>query len=135
MEEIKIGNKLCMICMEEHEVNIIEMTDIEIFKDEEVTFKATYQYCSITDGLLETEEMIRANNLAMKDSYREKMNLLTSNDIIRIREKYGLSQKELSKKLNWEQEVITRYENHQVQDREDDNILRRIESDTKCFLE
>lgn len=68
--------------MEEHEVDIVEMADAEIFKDEEVSFNAIYQYCPIEDELLETEEMMRVNILAMKDAYRKKMNLLTSKENI-----------------------------------------------------
>ena len=60
--------------MEEHEVDIVEVADAEIYKGVEVSFNAIYQYCSAEDGFLETEEMIRANALAMKDAYREKMN-------------------------------------------------------------
>ena len=57
--------------MEEHEVDIVEIIDTEIFKDEEIDFKAIYEYCPIGDKLIETEEMIRSNSLAMKDAYRE----------------------------------------------------------------
>ncbi|MGO1368501.1 hypothetical protein [Senegalia sp. (in: firmicutes)] len=70
MKKLKSEKKLCLICMEEHEVDIVEMIDTEIFKGEEVTFKAIYEYCNVGDELLETEEMIRANSLAMKDAYK-----------------------------------------------------------------
>lgn len=69
MKKIKSEKKLCLICMEEHEVDIVEIIETEIFKDERVTFKATYEYCFAGDELLETEEMIRANSMAMKDAY------------------------------------------------------------------
>lgn len=59
--------------MEEHEVEIVEMMDAVIFKDEKVTFKGTYQYCPIEDELLETEDMLRANGLAMRNAYKEKI--------------------------------------------------------------
>lgn len=71
MKKIKSELKFCIPCMEEHEVDIVEMAETEIFKDEEVSFDAIYQYCPIEDELIETEEMIRANNLAMKEAYRE----------------------------------------------------------------
>lgn len=135
MKKIKSEKKLCLICMEEHEVDIVEIIDTEIFKGEEVDFKAIYEYCPIGDELLETEEMIRSNSLAMKDAYRKKMNLLTSKEIIEIREKYEVSQKDFSEILDWGRATITRYENHQVQDRGNDNVLRKIESDPKWFLE
>lgn len=78
MNKIKNEKKLCLICMEEHEVDTMEIMETEIFKDEEVSFTAIYEYCLNADEYLETEEMIKANNLAMKDAYREKVGLLTS---------------------------------------------------------
>ena len=121
--------------MEEHDVDIVEVTDNEIFKGEEVAFLATYEYCSNADEYLETEEMIKTNSLAMKDAYRKKMDLLTSSEIINIREKYGISQKDFSEVLGWGRATITRYENHQVQDRAHDDVLRKIDADPKWFLE
>ncbi|UNC93498.1 type II TA system antitoxin MqsA family protein [Candidatus Contubernalis alkaliaceticus] len=135
MKTIKSEKKLCLICMEEHEVDIVEIVEQEIFKGEELSFNSIYEYCANADELLETEEMIKKNSLAMKDAYRKKVGLLTSADIINIREKYGVSQKDFSEILDWGRATITRYENHQVQDRAHDDVLRKIDSDPKWFLE
>ncbi|MCF8012535.1 MAG: DUF4065 domain-containing protein [Clostridiales bacterium] len=135
MEKLKSENKICLACMEQHDVDIVKVIDNEIFKDEEVEFPAVYEYCLKADEYLENEEMIRANSLAMKDAYREKMGLLTSNEIRNIREKYGVSQKDFSEVLDWGRSTITRYENHQVQDRAHDDVLRKIDADPKWFLE
>lgn len=135
MEKLKSEKKLCLICMEEHEVDIVKVIDTEIFKGEEVNFSATYEYCSNADEYLETEEMIKSNSLAMKDAYREKVGLLTSKEIITIREKYGISQKDFSEILDWGKATITRYENNQIQDRAHDDVLRKIDSDPKWFIE
>jgi len=121
--------------MEEHDVDTVEVVETEVFKDEEVTFTAVYEYCSNADEYLETEEMIKINSLAMKDAYREKVGLLTSGEIIDIREKYGVSQKDFSEILEWGRATITRYENHQIQDRAHDDVLRKIDYDPKWFLE
>lgn len=135
MKKIRSELRFCIHCMEEHEVDIVEMTDTEIFKDEEVTFNGIYQHCTIEDELVQTEEMMRANNLALKDAYRGKKSLLTSKEIIEIREKYDISQKDFSEVLGWGRATITRYENHQVQDRSNDYVLRKINEDPKWFLE
>lgn len=135
MEKIKTEKRLCLICMEEHDVDIVEIIDNEIYKNEDVTFSATYEYCSNTDEFLENEEMIKKNSLAMKDAYRKKMGLLTSSEIINIREKYEISQKEFSEVLGWGKATITRYENHQVQDRVHDDVLRKIDDDPMWFLD
>ncbi|MDD4519153.1 MAG: type II TA system antitoxin MqsA family protein [Limnochordia bacterium] len=134
MRKTRSETKLCVLCMEEHEVDTVEVVDEEIFKGEEVTFQATYEYCSYADEYLETEEMIKTNILAMKDAYREKVGLLTSHEIIAIRDKYGISQKDFSTVLDWGKATITRYENHQVQDRAHDDVLRKIDADPRWLL-
>ena len=135
MNIISNEKKLCLICMQEHEVQTVVLEETEDYKGLEVSFVATYEYCIHADEYLETEDMIKANNLAMKDAYREKNGLLTSNDIIALRDKYDVSQKDFSEILDWGGATITRYENHQVQDRAHDDVLRKIDSDPKWFLQ
>ncbi len=135
MKHIKTLKKICMQCMQDHEVDIFEIAEKTRFKSEEVMFKAIYEYCSHTDEFLETEDLIKKNDLSMKDAYRSKLGFLTSQDIIDIRNKYSVSQKDFSKILGWGRATITRYENHQVQDRAHDDVLRKISLDPKWFLE
>lgn len=135
MKVINSEKKLCLSCMQEHIIDVIETEEHEAFSGVNVKFNATYEYCSKTDEYLEPEAMIKANGLAVKDAYRKAVGLLTSAEIKRIREKYCISQKELSQILDWGKATITRYENHQIQDRAHDDILRRIESDPKWLLE
>ena len=135
MKKIKSEKRLCLICMEEHDVQIVILKDTEEYKGEEVSFDATYEFCDRADEYLETEDMIKANSLAMKDAYRERAGLLTSSEIIAIRDMYGVSQKDFSEILDWGGATITRYENHQVQDRAHDDVLRMIESDPKWFIQ
>lgn len=135
MKLLKIEHRLCFSCMEEHDIEIVEIPEKESFKGIEVEFKAQYEYCANADEYLETEEMIRHNNLAVKDEYRREVGLLTSEDIKNIRTKYGISQKDLSEILDWGKATITRYETHQVQDRAHDDILRKIDSDPKWLLD
>lgn len=135
MKILKSKNSLCLSCMKEHKVDIVKINEKEIYKGVEIEFTAIYEYCSNTDEYLETEEMIKVNTLAIKDAYRKKTGLLTSSEIKNLREKYGISQKDLSEILDWGRATITRYENHQIQDRAHDDILRKIDSDPKWFLE
>lgn len=135
MKIIKTENKLCLICMEQHDVNTVLVEDEEEFKNQDVTFEACYEYCSRAEEYLETEEMIKANGLAMKDAYRDKVGLLTSKEIIEIRNMYDVSQKDFSEILGWGGATITRYENHQVQDQVHDDVLRKIDNDPQWFLQ
>lgn len=123
------------MCHTEHEVQTVRLTESEEFKQVMVEFEATYEYCSLADEYQESEELNRQNSLAMKDAYREKVGLLASRDIRQIREKYNLSQKHLADILDWGNATITRYENHQVQDRVHDDVLRKIDSDTGWYIQ
>lgn len=134
MEIESIIKKKCLICMEEHEVHKVSITETEEFKGEVVEFVAAYEYCPNADEFMETEEMARKNSLAMKDAYRRKKGLLTSQEIIGIREKLSVSQKDFSEILDWGRATVIRYENHQVQDRAHDDILRKIDSDPLWYI-
>ena len=68
-----------LVCMEEHEVNMMEVIDTEIFNNEEVSFAAICEYCYIADEYLETQEMIKKNSMAMKAAYRKKGRVIDSN--------------------------------------------------------
>jgi putative zinc finger/helix-turn-helix YgiT family protein len=59
--------------------------------------------------------------------YRDKHNLLLPDDIRSIREKYGLSQRALSRLLGWGEITVHRYENGAIQDNAHDKLLRLIE--------
>lgn len=73
--------------------------------------------------------MIDRNDLSMKDAYRKKMGLLTSDEIVQMRQRYQISQTDLAAVLGWEQDLITRFETHLVQDKAHDDLLRRIDLD------
>ena len=134
MEIINRVKKLCVCCMEEHEVSTVRLLDHSTFKGRKVSYIATYEYCDNADEYWESDESISENNIALKDAYRTASGLLTSKEICEIRRKYGISQTDLSILLGWGGKTITRYESHQVQDVAHDTILRKLSSDPEWFL-
>jgi len=134
METLKTENKLCLSCMEVHDVLTVCVKETNVFKGRPVEYDAIYDYCENTDELTANEEMISRNDLSLKNSYRHSVDLLTSNEICNIRKKYGISQTDFSTLLGWGAKTITRYESHQVQDSAYDNILRKIDGDPEWFL-
>lgn len=70
--------------MEEHEVQTIILNEIEEFKGKEVSFDGTYEYCDRVDENIETEDIIKANNLAMKDGYKKEQFINIGLDFIDI---------------------------------------------------
>lgn len=135
MKILKSEFKQCPYCMEKHDVQIVEVEEKCTFKGELIEFIATYEYCSNSKEYWETEEMLSANDIALKDAYKTKVGLLTSSEIRAIREKYGMSQNDFSNILGFGGKTITRYENHYVQEKTHDNMIKRVCDDYKFLLE
>lgn len=131
----------CPLCDKEHEVEErIRMSEVEI-KGERVVYEEIYLWCENSDegeNEFVTGKMLNANLLNARNQYRLSRGLLTSDEIVAIREQYGLSQVDLSKLLGWGEVTISRYESKAIQDEAYDNILRMIQKDalmTYKFLE
>ena len=125
----------CYMCSETHDVLIVEETQKTNYKGEEIVYSGVYEYCEHADEMFESEEMINVNRLKLIDVYRAKVGLLNSSQIVALREKYKLSQKDFSEMLEWGLATVTRYENHQVQDRVHDDVMRKLDMDPVWFIE
>ncbi len=134
MQILGTEKKLCVCCMEEHEVKTVLIHDRLTFMDTDVSFDTVCMYCDVADEFYANEEQIRANNIRLKDGYRKQKGLLTSSDIQAIRAKYGITQSDLCTLLGWDNDTITGYESYQVQDKIHDFILKRIGSDPEWVL-
>ena len=102
------------------------MKEQATFKNSKLEYEALYWYCDATDELYMDERQMKENDICLKDAYRKKEGLLTSDQIRDIRAKYGISQGDLCLLLGWGGKTITRYESHQVQDKAHDTILKKL---------
>ena len=135
--EMKIIDRktcLCHSCMEEHEVQRVLVRENITFKGKKVSCDAEYYYCDRAEEFYADERQIRENDKRLKDAYRQAEGLLTPEDIIAVRLKYGISQSDLCALLGWGAKTITRYESHQVQDMAHDAILKKIDNDPEWFI-
>lgn len=135
LKVFKTMNMLCPCCMQEHDVHSVSVLEQNTFKNVPIEYTAEYFYCDQTDEVYADELQMSSNDIAMKNAYRRKTGLLTSNEIASIRAKYGISQSDLCILLGWGGKTITRYESHQVQDIAHDTILRKLDSDPEWFLQ
>lgn len=134
MKILGIEKRFCTSCMEEHDVKRVEIQEENIFKGEYIVYPAEYYFCDIDGEYYAEDAMISRNGLALRKAYRQKMGLLTADQIIAIRGKYGISQSDLCIILGWGEKTITRYEGFQVQDAAHDSILRKLDNDPEWFL-
>lgn len=119
----------CPLCDEFHEVEKRKRNTTILIKGEEIEYEETYYFCQNSDedeNEFVTGGMENINLLSARNAYREKQGLLTSDEIVKIRTRYGLSQVDLAKLLGWGEATISRYESKAIQDQAYDNILRMI---------
>ncbi|MDE6053792.1 MAG: DUF4065 domain-containing protein [Lachnospiraceae bacterium] len=74
----------------------------------------------------QTESLMNNNQMAARNAYRKGHNLLTSDEIVAVRENYGLTQVETARLLGWGEATIARYESKAIQDEAYDTMLRII---------
>ena len=72
MKILKREHKLCLICMEEHEVQTVEIEESANIGEMEISFQAIYEYCNRADEFLETEDLIRRNAKVIKAASQKK---------------------------------------------------------------
>lgn len=73
MEIIKKEHKLCLCCMEEHEVQLVRVDEKNTYKGEEIEYKAVYEYCDKADEFMAADNMISDNFSALQKAYSAKI--------------------------------------------------------------
>lgn len=128
----------CPLCGKTHEIEERKRIATITLKGEEVTYEERFYFCANADGEeneFETGLMTNENLLNARNAYRIKKGLLTSDEIVAIRESYGLSQVDLAKLLGWGEATISRYESKAIQDDAYDTMLRLIKDNPLKALE
>jgi len=128
----------CPLCDKTHEVEERKRITSIMLKGEEVTYEERFYFCANADeneNEFETGAMTNENLLNARNAYRVKMGLLTSDEIVAIREGYGLSQVDLAKLLGWGEATISRYESKAIQDEAYDTMLRLVKDNPLQALE
>jgi len=116
----------------------IELANMPV-KGEIVECIVEYYRCPITDfedgNSWTPGGMLEGNLLRARDAYRAQHGLLSSDEIIAIRKKYGITQKELANLLGWGDITVSRYETSHIQDETYDRELRIVMSNPAFVLE
>ena len=113
----------CDACGKEVEAKIISRQEIYNVSREDNTVEAQVLVCAECGEELFCEELDSATLVNAYNEYRRKHKLLLPDEIKKIREQYGLSQRSFAKLLNWGDKTICRYENGSVQDKAHNSLL------------
>lgn len=128
----------CPLCDKIHDVEERKRITTITLKGVDVVYEEKFYFCANADEAeneFETGAMTNRNLLNARNAYRIKMGLLTSDEIVGIRENYGLSQVDLAKLLGWGEATISRYESKAIQDESYDIMLRLIKDNPLQALE
>ena len=117
----------CPKCEEYTEATLGVEKEAYPVRGEPIEIEAEVVICQKCGMKIFDEERDSQNLEKAYSQYRERHNLLSPDEIRTIREKYGLSQRALSRLLGWGEITIHRYENGAIQDKAHDNTLRLIE--------
>ena len=109
----------CPLCDEVHLVEERERDATAIIKEEKISYRQKYYLCVNSDedeNQFVPAKLMDENLLSARNAYRVVHNMLTSDEIIALRKKYDLTQKEFAKMLGWGEATIARYETKLIQD-------------------
>ena len=124
----------CPYCKKEVEYKI-EKKDLKEFRGIEVNTFENIAICNECNQDLYVNEIEDENNERIYQIYREKTNIIKAEDIIKLREKYDISQRELTAILGFGKMTINRYERGGLPTKsQSDYIKLLIENDDK-FVE
>ena len=124
----------CPYCKKEVEYKI-EKRDLKEFRGIEVNTFENVAICNECNQDLYVNEIEDENNKRIYQIYREKSNIIKAEDIIKLRKKYDISQRELTSILGFGKMTINRYERGGLPTKsQSDYIKLLIENDDK-FIE
>ena len=115
--------KYCEECGREVETKVVRKKEKYDVCGESIEVDAQVLVCAECGEELYCEELDNVTLINAYNEYRRKHKLLLPEEIKKIREQYGLSQRSFAKILNWGDKTIYRYENGSIQDKAHNSLL------------
>ena len=124
----------CPYCKKEVEYKV-EKRDLKEFRGIEVDTYENVAVCKECHQDLYVNEIEEKNNERIYELYREKANIIKPQDIIDLREKYDISQRELTAILGFGKMTINRYERGGVPTKSQSDYIKLLIDNDDKFIE
>lgn len=124
----------CPYCKKEVEYKV-EKRDLKEFRGIEVDTYENVAVCKECHQDLYVNEIEEKNNERIYEIYREKANIIKPQDIIDLREKYDISQRELTAILGFGKMTINRYERGGVPTKSQSDYIKLLIDNDDKFVE
>ena len=124
----------CPYCKKEVDYKI-EKRDIKTFKGIQISTYENVAICKECNQDLYVNEIEEKNNQRIYEVYREKAKIIKPQDIINLRKKYDISQRELTAILGFGKMTINRYERGGVPTKSQSDYIRLLIDNDNKFIE
>ena len=124
----------CPYCKKEVDYKI-EKRDVKEFRGIEIDTCENVAVCKECHQDLYVNEIEEKNNERIYELYRAKANIIKPQDIIELRKKYDISQRELTAILGFGKMTINRYERGGVPTKSQSDYIRLLIDNDNKFIE
>lgn len=124
----------CPYCKEEVEYKI-EKRELKEFRGIEVNTFENVAICNECNRDLYINKIEDENNERIYKIYREKANIIKAEDIVKLREKYDISQRELTAILGFGKMTINRYERGGLPTKSQSDYIKLLIENEDRFIE
>ena len=124
----------CPYCKKEVEYKI-EKRDVKEFRGIEINTYENVAICKECHQDLYVNEIEEKNNERIYEVYREKANIIKPQDIVDLRKKYDISQRELTAILGFGKMTINRYERGGVPTKSQSDYIKLLIDNDNKFVE
>ena len=124
----------CPYCKKEVEYRI-EKRDLKEFRGIEVNTFENVAICNECNQDLYVNKIEDENNERIYKIYREKANIIKAEDIVKLREKYDISQRELTAILGFGKMTINRYERGGLPTKSQSDYIKLLIENEDRFIE
>ena len=124
----------CPYCKKEVEYKI-EQRELKEFRGIEVNTFENVAICNECNQDLYVNKIEDENNERIYKIYREKANIIKAEDIVKLREKYDISQRELTAILGFGKMTINRYERGGLPTKSQSDYIKLLIENEDRFIE
>ena len=124
----------CPYCKKEVEYKI-EKRDLKEFRGIEINTFENVAICNECNQDLYVNKIEDENNERIYKIYREKANIIKAEDIVKLREKYDISQRELTAILGFGKMTINRYERGGLPTKSQSDYIKLLIENEDKFIE
>ena len=124
----------CPYCSEEKEY-VIDKREVKEFRGKSVATYENVAVCTVCKNDLYISKLEDENSKRIYEAYRQKENIIAPEDIIALRNKYDISQRELTAILGFGKMTINRYERGGVPTKSQSDYIKLLIDNDNEFIQ